>query len=362
MPKGIVVIRWDDKVGAVLEAKHPSDFEIDQEHVMRIFTTHALGSANPGFMSMRIEDLNVASYYTGIMSGGQNQYCISLVLEEGEDADAFEETLSEVSKEILEKAESQEMMDFILSAYERFARITEIEDEQRYAMIFSDPLRVLLLQKFIEGSTTKSELKAWLEERTGREITDLDIVLAPFVKTELVKEAFVEGIPDECLFLIKDVFATRAPMARLRESMQDSIVPGDIGEQHLEDVEEYFKEYMSTPDDTSRFSKVLSSPDIYLIIKKLRQGPYYFEELEDELDLYAKDSLPSLIDQLKKLDVVNDIEDTEGRQILLLKSDMKFTTFFPEYLIDVIRKRWNEGTLEQRQAIKHLELLKDSYS
>ncbi|MFX0069254.1 MAG: hypothetical protein ACFE7I_09295, partial [Candidatus Hodarchaeota archaeon] len=334
----------------------------DHEQVMRIFTTHALGTANPGFMSMRIEDLNVASYYTGIMSAGQNQYCMSLVLEEGEDADAFEETLSEVSKEILERVGSEEIMDFIFSAYERLARITEIEDEQRYAMIFGDPLRVLLLQKFIEGSTTKSELKAWLEERTGREIANLEIVLAPFVKTELVKEAFVEGIPDECLFLVKDIFATRAPMARLRQSVQGSTVPREIGEQHLEKVEEYFKEYMSTPDDTSHFSRILSSPDIYLIIKKLREKPYYSEELEDELNLHAKDSLLTLIDRLKELDIVSVVEDGEGKQILLLKSDIKFTTFFPEYLIDVIRKRWNEGTLEQKQAIKHLELLKEYYS
>ena len=362
MPKGIVVIRWDDKVGAVLEARHPSGFEIDQEHVMRIFTTHALGAANPGFMSMRIEDLNVASYYTGIVSADQNQYCISLILEEGEDADSFEESLSEAAKGILEQTGPEAMADFIATAYDRFARIAEIEDEQRYAMIFSDPLRVLVLQKFIEGSTTRSELKAWLEERTGREIADLDIVLAPFVKTELVKAAFVEGIPDECLFLVKDVFATRAPMARLRRSIRETIIPGEIGQQYLEEVEEYFKEYRSTPDDTSRFSKAVSNPDIYLIIKILREGICYLEELEAELNLDNKKSLHDLIDQLKQLDIVNDVEDGEGKKWIILKSDLKYATFFPEYLIDVIRKRWNEGTLEQRQAIKHLELLRESYS
>lgn len=362
MPKGIVVIRWDDKVGAVLEAKHPSGFEIDQEHIMRIFTTHALGAANPGFMSMRIEDLNVASYYTGIMSAGQNQYCISLILKEGEDADSFEESLSEAAKGILEQSGPQGMTDFISTVYERFARIAEIEDEQRYAMIFSDPLRVLVLQKFIEGSITKSELKAWLEERTGREIADLDIVLSPFMKTELVKSAFVEGIPDECLFLVKDVFATRAPMAELRRSIQGTIIPGEIGEHHLEEVEKYFKEYRSTPDDTSRFSKALSNPDIYLIVKMLREGVYHLEELEAKLNINNEESFHDLIDQLKELDIINDVKDSEGKDWLILKSDLKYATFFPEYLIDVIRKRWNEGTLEQRQAVKHLELLKESYS
>ena len=39
--KGILVSRWDDKLGIVVEGKYPPTLEISEDHMMRIFTTHA---------------------------------------------------------------------------------------------------------------------------------------------------------------------------------------------------------------------------------------------------------------------------------------------------------------------------------
>ncbi|MHA1650929.1 MAG: hypothetical protein ACTSYB_12105 [Candidatus Helarchaeota archaeon] len=42
MPYGIIMVRWDDKLGVVMEGMHPKTLKISEDHIMRIFTTHAI--------------------------------------------------------------------------------------------------------------------------------------------------------------------------------------------------------------------------------------------------------------------------------------------------------------------------------
>ena len=55
------------------------------------------------------------------------------------------------------------------------------------------------------------------------------------------------------------------------------------------------------------------------------------------------------------------IKDKKDRVWILLLSDIVFPQFFPEYMVDVIRRRWKEGTIQKEIAIKHLELLRAEY-
>ena len=81
MPKGAILVRWDDKLGIVLEARYPETLRINENQLMRIFTTHAMGGGLSGFLTMNIENLSVASYYSGLPPEGQDQYYLALILD-----------------------------------------------------------------------------------------------------------------------------------------------------------------------------------------------------------------------------------------------------------------------------------------
>ncbi|WEU40564.1 MAG: hypothetical protein OdinLCB4_001135 [Candidatus Odinarchaeum yellowstonii] len=360
MPKGLIVIRWDDKLGAIVEAKHPPDLQVRDDHVMRIFTTHTLGDAAQGFLSMKIEDLNVASYYSGVLKSDAGQFCISLILEKDEDPEVFEEILVETALTILEKFRTPTFYDEIVKEYEKITKTPVVETEQRLALIFSDPIRLAILSKLTEGSLTRKELVEWLKEQKNIDIPDLNATLAPFIKTGLVRTSFVEGITDECVFLVKDVFALRSPVKELILKSKKGGFNPSISDSYLQEVERFFSTYKSTQEDISNLSSLIIDPDTYYLLSKLRENPILKKELYANSKL-SENRINELVSKLEENHLIRIIPDSNGDEWLCLISHILFVQFFPEYLIDVIRQKWNEGLIDQRQAIRHLELLMESY-
>lgn len=360
MPKGIVVIRWDDKLGALVEVKHPQQLEVTQDHIMRIFTTHTLGDSTQGFLSMKIEDLNVASYYSGIIPQLESQFCVSLLLNSDEEAELFEEVLVEAAVEILEAFQKPIFQEKIVESYENISKAILLEEDQRYALIFSDPLRLAILNKLTEGSVTRKELIDWVREQKNMEITDLNVTLSPFIRTGMVRFSFVEGITDECIFLVKDVFAIRTPVRKLIYDARNDSADPTISSRYIEAVEKFFSNYHPTPEDISKISALITDPEIYSLIKSLRENHMLKEELlKDRKNKgeYVKEALSKVLDS----NLAETIIDADSKEWLCLISDIRFIPFFPEYIIDVIRQKWNNGHIDQKQAIRYLDLLLESF-
>ncbi len=95
MPKGLACARWDDKTGLRVVGVYPRGLDVSEDDMLRVFTAHAMGKPEAGFLTMTLEGTNlaVASFYTGIMRG-RDQFCIMLFLELEEDARSFEEGLT----------------------------------------------------------------------------------------------------------------------------------------------------------------------------------------------------------------------------------------------------------------------------
>ncbi|MEM2110203.1 MAG: hypothetical protein QW327_06970 [Candidatus Odinarchaeota archaeon] len=360
MPKGLIIIRWDDKLGAIVEAKHPENLQVSDDHVMRIFTTHTLGDTAQGFLSMKIEDLNVASYYSGVLKGDAGQFCVSLILEKDEDPELFEEILVEAALNIVEKFKTPSFIEDVISEYERILKTPVVEVEQRFALIFSDPIRSTILNKLTEGSITRRELVDWIKEQKNMEVPDLNAALAPFIKTGMIRLSFVEGITDECLFLVKDVFALRSPVKELIADARKNASTSTISSNYLRQVEELFSSYKPTPDDISSLSTLIMDPDIYSTLKKLREGFILKSEFY-KTSKSSESQITQILSKLERNNLVRFIPDSDGEEWICLISDIMFVSFFPEYLIDVIRQKWNDGLIDQRQAVRHLELLMEAY-
>nr|MDO8099474.1 hypothetical protein [Candidatus Njordarchaeota archaeon] len=361
MPQGIIVVRWDEAEGTVLEAKHPTSVEISPDEMMRIFTSHAMGEGKPGFLAMKLGDLNIASYYTGLALRGMPQYYVAILLTEGEDATVFEEPLTESSTDLLQKVGSDNFLVFLEEAYRGLVDYLTLSDEQRTAMLIRDVRRRLLLQKLTGGPLSKVEAKELLEQELQKEILNMDLLVEPLVNLGLVKKAIVEGIPSECLFLLRDVFPVKLPPdVNLLKALKNR-VSEDIATKYEQQVAKFFLGYSAHDEDLEYMANLISNPTKYKIIQALRTNVYTLRELSGRVSSKESEAM-EMVKTLQKEQIVSEISDRSGNRYLALKSSPTFLIFFPEYMVNMVREKWASGMLEDGIAKKHLELLKEAYA
>jgi hypothetical protein len=367
MPFGIIMVRWDDKLGVVVEGMYPRTLKISEDHIMRVFTTHAMGGGEASFLSMSIENLYVASYYTGLPEEGKSQYYVALLLGDDENADVFEEPLIEVTPLLISHVKDKYFDRFLVKQFEDAQKLVEMTEEQRYAMIHRDARRILILRKLGLGAIQKDLLKKWLSDQLGEEILDLDALLSPFYKTEMIKDMPVEtmvGSTSNCIFLIKDVFSMRSPIDKFYKMGKDGRAPADmkkVFEIYKENVDSFFKNYKLSDEDSRQIADIAADPSYYNLVTILRNNYIEVNQLTDIFEDKELEEITPLIDELKKYNIIDEIKDKKGNSWIFLRTDIVFPTFFPEYLVDSIRRRWMEKDITQNLAVRHLELLKSVY-
>ena len=75
MPVGLVIMKWDERVGTDIIAKYPEEVNITDKTLMQVYSTHEY-SGESGMISLMVGSLNIASYYTG----AETAYYIMLLL------------------------------------------------------------------------------------------------------------------------------------------------------------------------------------------------------------------------------------------------------------------------------------------
>ena len=365
MPQGIITCRWDDRLGVVLEAKYPDDITqgLVDDDLLTIFSTHAM-SESAGILAMRIKRFSIISYYTGIPeTENESQYFVALVLGENENPTSFEESLTEIAKMVIDSMGKPGFDDFYVECFDRVSKMKEITEEQRYAFIFRDEVRNLMLNKLADGAMTKDGLAKWLSKEVEREVTDIDGLLAPLLKTDLVSELNIskgKKISLEYVFLLRDVALIRTPHIELFKAAKAGQMTPELKDPYQKAVEKFFKAYRISSKDSRNVAEHISNPDTYDIIRVLRGGYMTREEIPPKVGREMP-NLDRLLKRLSDEEIILPLKDKKQRVWILLLSDIQAITFFPEYMVDVIRRRWKEGTIAKEIALKHLELLRAEY-
>lgn len=350
------MVRWDDKIGIVMEGKHPETLIISEDQMMRIFTTHAMGGGEAGFLSMMIENLNIASYYTGLPEEGIDQFYLALILDDQDNADLFQEALIEMLLELIPARKRPDFKELLETHFKNIPQFLDLKEEQRYAFIFKNRTRLLLLRKLVEGAIVKEILRKWLSDRVGEEILDIDGLLMPFLKTEVVKQfKLPTEVAEEtdCLFLIKDVFYMRVPADRMIKLHKDKKLPEKMYGKYFTQVKNFFKNYKLEETDARETCEVLADPVAFRILVKLRNDPAPASEVLKEINV-PEFQFGTVLKEMKKKNIIKESKDGN----LYVFTDVTFPTFFPEYMIDSIRRRWGERNISRNLALQHLQLLK----
>ncbi|MGQ9721430.1 MAG: hypothetical protein ACUVXA_08935 [Candidatus Jordarchaeum sp.] len=356
MPFGLIVVKWDNRLGAVLEAKYPEDIRTTEDQIMKIYTAHAMGEAAAGFMSMRLGNLNVASQY----GGWDINYYVALLLTLEENADEYEDGLTEIAANIFAKLENEEYKAELEDLYNKLTRFPTLSEEQRMGVILSDPVRRSIIERLIEeGNTTVSDLEVWLKHKLEVKAIELYSFMAPLIKNGLVTTQWVEGLPSQCIFLIRDVFIARVPARIIVKKAKSGEFGAEASSDYLDEVKNFFRDYVVTPEDTETITKILSDPDAYDVLVGLRENVLPKGEIHKILDK-KKSVVDSILAAFDKAGFTMDLK-IDRRTHSALMTDIKVMTFFPEYLVEQIAQQYNDQIKPPRMLLWHLKALRDSY-
>lgn len=107
MPVGILLIRWDDKLGTTLIAKYPEKFKFPSKILMNIYSQHRSQSTDPSFVTLTLTNMKISSFFSGMDENyiGASNYIIALVLRRDENPTAFREILKKAAAKILKNVD-----------------------------------------------------------------------------------------------------------------------------------------------------------------------------------------------------------------------------------------------------------------
>jgi hypothetical protein len=374
MPKGFIITRWTEDQGLVAQLSYPESIIVDLDDMMRIFYAHITGAGEAGKVLVRLEKVrsNVSSYFTGMES--ETPLMINLILELGEDPEMFGETIiSEINDKILtyiqKKLEKinenfelkKDLLNYIKTSLILLERLKNLTKEQKLGQIYSSEKGRTILKILQEKAYSRKELQNRLEDETGKLITNLDISIDPFIKTDLIKQDWIEGDSDITLFLLSDFTMMRAPALKLIEKAKKNMPSPELAHMYLKEVKDFFIDYNPSFEDNLKIAKELVNPDIFDYLVLFREKPYPINKIPRG----PGESFEHIRDFLKVLEdehIIIIIKDSANLEWVFLLTDVTALTFYPEYLIENIRKAVSDKKIKKNIAIKHLELLEHVYT
>ncbi len=373
MPIGFVITEWTEDEGLIVRLNYPETLEVDLDDMMRIFYAHITGAGEAGTVMVRLEKAqsNVSSYFTGMESN--IPIMINLMLELGEEAEMFGETvIREMDETILnyliepgvgvsQKYEIvKELKDYLKNALFLLERLKNLTKEQRMAQIYSSQKGRKILEILQDKAVSRKDLQSILAEELKKIIPNIEVTLDPFIKTGLIKQDWVEGDMDLSLFLLSDFTMFRTPAAKIIENTKTHLPTPELATKYLKEVKKYFSNYKPTFEDNLKIARNLVNPDRYDYISLFRERAYPLKKIPKGPG-ESMEEIGEILKPMEEDNILTFIKNNKGDVWVFLFTDIEAHLFYPEYLIEKIRKDQFLGKLKKEVAIKHLELLEEAY-
>ncbi|MHA1104671.1 MAG: hypothetical protein ACTSPN_02995 [Promethearchaeota archaeon] len=356
MPVGLVVMKWDERVGTEILAKYPEEIIVTDKTLMQVYSTHEY-SGESGMISLMVGSLNIASYYTGPEKG----YYILLLLNLDDDPDSYEGGLVDVSRIILQNLEEEAYVSLIPSLFQRLSVYPTLNNEQQLAITYQDEIKRMIINRLREeGVVSKSELMVWLKDKYRQGFVDLEGVLIELIKRELIKEASVKGMPSELIFLIHDMLMLRIPPVQLLKDPADRGLPAQLAEDYRMEVKKFFQNYRPSEQDNLRVVDILINPQVYETLRLLRTAIVTKNDLE-KLKKKGVEDVDEVLKMLWEGQMIQVFQDEMNNEYYALLSDFHIDTLFPKYLLNIIKSEYERKSKAEQVLIEYLNVLEDAY-
>ncbi len=373
MSKGFIITKWTEDRGLVVHLKYPENISVDLDDMMRIFYAHITGAGEAGYVVVRLEKAqsNVSSYFTGIDS--PNPYMINLMLELGEDPEMYGEKvirdiyyailkyLLEMDRDMYKAPDLiKELKVYLRESLILLERLKNLTKEQKMAQIYTGEKTRKILEILQTRAMSRKELQSHLEEQIKKIVTNLELTLEPFIKADLIKQDWVEKSTDVHIFLQNDFTILRSHPDKLIDEAKDGKPSNYLGKLYLKKIKEFYEGYAPSFEDNYKIASHMINPDTYDYIALLRDKPYPLSKLPKGTGQVAR-KFEDIFSKLEQDKIITIIEDDNNVKWVFLLSDILVKKFYPEYLIENIRKDFVLGDLRREIAVKHLDILENTY-
>jgi hypothetical protein len=356
MPIGIIVMRWDDLVGNVIENRYPPEISVTEQTLMHVYSTHEY-SGEMGLISLMVGSLNIASYFTGPDKG----YYILLLMNLDEDPDVYEGGLADASRAILQAIEDESLEKILPDLYRRLAVYPSLNNEQQLTMTYQDEIKRKIISRLRdEGVVTKSELGIWLKDTFKEGFVDLDGVIIDLVKREIIKEASVKGMVSELIFLINDIVMLRIPPINLLANPEQKGLPEQLVSDYKAESKKFFTTYRLNEEDNVNIIEIFNNPQVYETLRLLRTAIVTKNDLE-KLKKKGVDDIDDVLKKLWGLKLVNVFRDQQNVEYYALISDFHIELMFPKYQFQVIKAEYEQKSKANKVLIEYIKVLQDAY-
>ena len=349
-------MKWDERVGTEILAKHPEEIVITDKTLMQVYSTHEY-SGELGIISLMVGSLNIASYYTGPDKG----YYILLLLNIDDDPDTYEGGLIDASRTILQSLEDDSYKELVPTLFRRLSVYPSLNAEQLLAITYQDEVKRLIINRLRdEGVVSKSELMIWLKDKYREGFIDLDGVIIELVKRSIIKEASVKGMPSELIFLINDLLIMRIPAIHLFKAPSDRGLPEDLSNDYVTESKKFFQNYVPNEDENLKILDIIADPQAYEVLRLLRTAIVTKNDLE-KLKKKGVDDIDEVLKILWENQMILVFRDERKNEYYALLSDFHISLVFPKYLLNIIKLEYDKKSKADQVLIEYLNVLENKY-
>ncbi|MFX1479572.1 MAG: LamG-like jellyroll fold domain-containing protein [Promethearchaeota archaeon] len=355
-PLGMVFMRWDERIGAEILNKYPEEVVISEKTLMQIYSTHEY-SGEQGVITLSAGALNIISYYTG----PETSYYLLLILDMTDDPDLYEGAMADVLRVLLENIENDVYLQLIPSLFQRLSLYPSLSEEEILALQYKDEIKQMIIDNLRDNAIiSKSELTIWLREKYIEGFVDIEATLRELIKRDVIKQVSVKGLPSELIVLINDIYMLRVPPVEIFKSPIDRGLPAQFAKEYKEVVKNFFQEYHPSKEDNLKVIGILINPEVYETFRLLRTSIATRQDLEKLRTKGVKD-IYGVLKLLWDNNLVKVFRDENNNEYYTLLSDFYMDLIFPKYLLQVIKKAYDQKSIANKALIEFLDVLEDTY-
>ena len=355
-PLGLLLMKWDEKIGTELFAKYPEDINVSEKTLMQVYSTHEY-SGEKGVITLTAESLNILSYYTGQEEG----YYLLLFLNLDDDPDVYEGGMPDILRIILENLKDDSYLQLIPELFQRLSVYPSLSDEEILALHYQNSIKRIIINILREdGVITKSELMIWLKDKHIEGFFDLEAIVSDLIKMDIIKVGSIKGIPSELIFLTKDLFMLRTPPVKLLEDPVSYGLPTQFLKEYPKDIKEFFQDYQPTEEDNIKIIKALINPQVYEMFRLLRVSIATRQDLE-KLKKKGVDDIYSILKILWDNKLIKVYHDEKNNEYYALLTDFYVDYIFPKYLLTVVKTAYEQKSKIDKVLLEYLHILEETY-
>jgi hypothetical protein len=207
---------------------------------------------------------------------------------------------------------------------------------------------------------SKSELTIWLRDKYIEGFVDIEATIGELIKRDVIKQVSVKGLPSEIIVLIHDIYMLRVPPVEIFKNPVDRGLPTQFVKEYKEVIKNFFKDYRISKEDNLKVIGILINPEVYETFRLLRTSIATRQDLEKLRTKGVKD-IYGVLKLLWDNNLVKVFRDENNNEYYALLSDFYMDLIFPKYLLQVIKKAYDQKSIANKALIEYLDVLEDTY-